>query len=60
MQFLGLQIGDKVPDEKTIWLFKEQLKEKKLEKRMHYTLFALSSTICPASFLKSFIRYGHL
>ncbi|WP_415406223.1 IS5 family transposase [Sulfurovum sp. CS9] len=30
MQFLGLQIGDKVPDEKTIWLFKEQLKEKKL------------------------------
>jgi len=28
MQFLGLQIGDKVPDEKTIWLFKEQLKEK--------------------------------
>ena len=26
-QFLGLQIGDKVPDEKTIWLFKEQLKE---------------------------------
>ena len=23
MQFLGLQIGDKVPDEKTIWLFKE-------------------------------------
>ena len=32
MQFLGLQIGDRVPDEKTIWLFKEQLKEKKLSK----------------------------
>ncbi len=30
MQFLGLQIGDNVPDEKTIWLFKEQLKEKGL------------------------------
>ena len=30
MQFLGLQIGDKVPDEKTIWFFKEQLKDKKL------------------------------
>jgi len=28
--FLGLQIGDDVPDEKTIWLFKEQLKEKDL------------------------------
>ena len=37
MQFLGLQIGDHVPDEKTIWLFKEQLKEKKLSK----TLFEL-------------------
>ena len=32
MQFLGLQIGDNVPDEKTIWFFKEQLKEKKLSK----------------------------
>ena len=27
MRFLGLGIGDKVPDEKTIWLFREQLKE---------------------------------
>lgn len=34
MQFLGLQIGDKVPDEKTIWFFKEQLKEKKLSKKL--------------------------
>ena len=34
MQFLGLQIGDKVPDEKTIWLFKEQLKEKKLAEEL--------------------------
>jgi len=34
MQFLGLQIGDKVPDEKTIWLFKEQLKEKRLSKQL--------------------------
>ena len=31
-QFLGLQIGDVVPDEKTIWLFKENLKTKKLSK----------------------------
>ncbi len=38
MQFLGLQIGDKVPDEKTIWLFKEQLKEKKLAKAL-FNLF---------------------
>jgi len=37
MQFLGLQIGDNIPDEKTIWLFKEQLKEKKLS----YILFEL-------------------
>jgi len=40
MQFLGLQIGDNVPDEKTIWLFKEQLKEKKLSK----VLFKLFSS----------------
>jgi len=38
MQFLGLQIGDKVPDEKTIWLFKEQLKEKYLAKDL-FNLF---------------------
>jgi len=39
MQFLGLQIGDKVPDEKTLWHFKEQLKEKKLSKAL-FDLFA--------------------
>ena len=38
MQFLELQIGDKVPDEKTIWLFKEQLKEKKLSQEL-FSLF---------------------
>ena len=27
MDFLGLKIGDKIPDEKTIWLFKERLTE---------------------------------
>jgi transposase, IS5 family len=27
MRFLGLGLGDKMPDEKTIWLFREQLKE---------------------------------
>ena len=39
MQFLGLQIGDNVPDEKTIWLFKENLKEYKLEQKL-FDLFA--------------------
>ena len=34
MQFLGLQIGDNVPDQKTIWHFKEKLKEKKLSKKL--------------------------
>ena len=34
MQFLNLEIGDKVPDEKTIWHFKEQLKEKHLSKKL--------------------------
>ena len=30
MDFLGLSIGDRVPDEKTIWLFREQLTESEL------------------------------
>jgi IS5 family transposase len=34
LQFLGLQIGDNVPDEKTIWLFKEKLKDKDLSKKL--------------------------
>lgn len=34
MQFLGLQIGDIVPDEKTIWLFKENIKEQGLSERL--------------------------
>jgi IS5 family transposase len=41
MQFLGLQIGDDVPDEKTIWLFKEQLKEKQLSQKL-FDLFNTS------------------
>lgn len=40
-QFLRLQIGDKVPDEKTIWHFKEQLKEKKLSDKL-FELFTQS------------------
>jgi len=34
IQFLGLQIGDTIPDQKTIWHFKEQLKKKKLSKKL--------------------------
>ncbi|MGD9970512.1 MAG: IS5 family transposase [Sulfuricurvum sp.] len=34
MQFLGLQIGDPVPDEKTVWLFKENLKKHNLSKKL--------------------------
>lgn len=30
MRFLGLQLEDKVPDAKTVWLFRERLKEQKL------------------------------
>lgn len=47
LQFLGLQIGDDVPDEKTIWLFKEQLKEKDLSKKLFelFTTKLISSGI---------------
>lgn len=34
MRFLDLAIGDKVPDEKTIWLFKEQLAQAGLAKEL--------------------------
>ena len=30
MRFLGLQLEDRVPDAKTVWLFRERLKELKL------------------------------
>ena len=34
MRFLGLGIGDTVPDAKTVWLFREQLTEAKLIKKL--------------------------
>ena len=34
MRFLGLGLGDRVPDAKTIWLFRERLKEGKLVKKL--------------------------
>jgi len=34
MRFLGLSLGDAVPDEKTIWLFREQLTEAGVMKRL--------------------------
>jgi IS5 family transposase len=33
-RFLGLSLTDKVPDAKTIWLFKENLKEKGVERKL--------------------------
>jgi IS5 family transposase len=33
-RFLGLDIGEKVPDAKTIWLFRERLKNSKREKEL--------------------------
>ena len=34
MRFLGLSLGDPVPDAKTIWLFRERLKEKDVIERL--------------------------
>jgi len=34
MRFLGLSLGDRVPDAKTIWLFRERVKEAKLIKKL--------------------------
>ena len=33
-QFLGLEIGDKIPDEKTIWYFKEKLSNNNLSQKL--------------------------
>ena len=38
MDFLGLEIGDRVPDEKTIWLFKDELAKAKLSEKL-FVLF---------------------
>ncbi|WP_253687772.1 MULTISPECIES: transposase [unclassified Treponema] len=34
MRFLGLELKDKVPDSKTIWLFKEKLIEARVSKKL--------------------------
>ena len=34
MRFLGLSIGDRVPDAKTIWLFREELRQAGLVKQL--------------------------
>jgi IS5 family transposase len=61
LDFLGLQIGDKVPDEKTIWLFKEDLANKGIAQEL-FDLFndtlasnnilAKEGTIVDASFVR--------
>jgi IS5 family transposase len=40
-QFLGLKIGDTIPDEKTIWHFKEQLANKDLSQSL-FEMFTLT------------------
>ena len=39
-QFLGLKVGDTIPDEKTIWHFKEQLTNKNLSEQL-FELFTI-------------------
>ncbi|MDA8162457.1 MAG: transposase [Desulfobacteraceae bacterium] len=34
MRFLGIGIGDDVPDSNTIWTFREKIKEKELTKKL--------------------------
>ncbi len=62
MRFLGLELKDKVPDEKTIWLFRETLtKSKKTEILfekfqgflLHEGLIAHSGKIVDASYVEA-------
>jgi len=60
LDFLGLELNDNIPDEKTIWLFKEQLKEKDLSlklfelftnKLIENKIVAKEGTMIDASFI---------
>jgi len=60
MDFLGLRMGDKVPDEKTIWLFKDELSKVDLaqtlfdtftQKMMDNGIIAKEGSIVDASFV---------
>jgi len=61
MDFLGITFGDKVPDEKTIWVFKDQLTKANLSsvlfdtfthKLMEHGIVAKEGSIVDASFVK--------
>ena len=61
MDFLGLRIGDKIPDAKTIWLFKERLSESNLAQTLFDTftqkliengIVAKEGSIVDASFVR--------
>ena len=61
MDFLGITFGDKVPDEKTIWVFKDQLSKANLSsvlfdtfthKLMENGIVAKEGSIVDASFVK--------
>jgi len=60
MDFLGLSLGDKVPDEKTIWLFKDDLSKTDVsktlfntftDKLMQHGIVAKEGSIVDASFV---------
>jgi len=60
MDFLGLSLGDKVPDEKTIWLFKDDLSKTDISKTlfntftnklMQHGIVAKEGSIVDASFV---------
>ena len=60
MDFLGLRMGDKIPDEKTIWLFKDELSKVDLaqtlfdtftQKMMDNGIIAKEGSIVDASFV---------
>jgi len=43
--FLGLSLGDKVPDARTIWLFQDRLIKNELEKRIFDLFYAYSDSL---------------
>ena len=49
MRFLGLELKDKAPDAKAIWLFKEKLIKAKVSEKLFDTFFLRS----PSSILRT-------
>lgn len=57
MRFLGLDFGDRIPDEKTIWLYEDMLAKSEAGKELFDLFFAANPLMLNVAF-KSFLFKG--